>query len=237
MGGLTRGRDRARAELGVDIAWVFDMVRQIEPTAERLRRADYTVSVAIEGMRDGVVAVGLGGTEVGYPPEQFAPYFHRAMDSGLHSVPHAGEHAGPENVWVAVRDLGAHRVGHGVRSVEDPSLVAYLAQNSIPLEISPTSNIRLGVYPDYAAHPLPALLAAGVPVTINSDDPPLFNTTLEEEMALLASEFGLSVAQIDELLLNGVEHSFLPPDRKRVMESAFRAELDALKATELDVIA
>ncbi|HEY8290951.1 MAG TPA: hypothetical protein VIG44_00620, partial [Thermomicrobiales bacterium] len=127
----------------------------------------------------------------------------------------------------------AERIGHGVRAIEDPTLIAHLAAHGIPLEINPTSNIRLGVYPDLAAHPLRRLHDAGVIVTVNSDDPPLFNTTLNDEVALLAAPFGLSVAAIDEILLNGVRCAFLPPARRQAMETSFRAELAALKKTHL----
>lgn len=231
--GITRGRDRARLELGVELAWVFDIVRNVPGDTENRARAEYTVDVAIAGMAEGVVALGLGGAEAEYPPAPFAPQFNRAREAGLRSAPHAGEHAGPASVWAALRELGAERIGHGVRAVEDPALVRHLAAEGIPLEVSPTSNIRLGVYPDYAAHPLPRLLAAGVPLTVNSDDPPLFNTTLADELALLPGPFGLGVEAIDALLLNGVRHSFLPEERKRALEATFRMELDALKASEL----
>jgi len=129
--------------------------------------------------------------------------------------------------------LGAERIGHGVRAIEDPALVTYLAEHHMPLEVCPTSNIRLGVYPDLAAHPFRALHDAGVPLTINSDDPPLFNTTLNDEVILLDTAFGLGVAQIDEVLLEGVRCSFLPGERKRQMEGEFRKELAGLKAKHL----
>jgi aminodeoxyfutalosine deaminase len=184
-------------------------------------------------MAEGVVALGLGGEESGYPPEPFASWFERARAAGLHSVPHAGEIVGPESVWGAIRALGAERIGHGVRSIEDPKLVEFLAERQIPLEVSPTSNLRLGVCADLSEHPLPRLHAAGVPLTVNSDDPPLFNTTLGDEIVLLHDVFDFDLATVDELLLNGVRHSFLPPDRKRALEATFRAELDALKAVHL----
>ncbi len=231
--GLIAGRARARAEFGVEISWVFNIVRSWTDESRTVPTADYTTSVAIEGMADGVVALGLGGSEVGRPPERFAPWFARARAAGLHSDPHAGETAGPESVWGAIRALGAERIGHGVRAIEDPALVDYLAEHQIALEISPTSNVRLGVYPDYAAHPLPRLRAAGVPITVNSDDPPLFNTTLNDEVALLADPFGLSIEAIDDVLLNGVRHSFLPPDRKAALEAAFREEMAALRTLHL----
>jgi adenosine deaminase len=185
--------------------------------------------VAIEGKHDGVVSLGLGGAEEGYPPDRFAPYFDRARAAGLHSNPHAGEIAGPESVWGAIKALDAERIGHGVRSIEDPTLVQYLAEHRIPIEVNPTSNIRLAVFPGYAQHPLARLYSAGVPLTINSDDPPLFNTTLNDEVALLGGTFGFTVQEIDDILLNGVRHSFLPAEHKSKMESEFRAELDALK--------
>lgn len=228
--GLSRGRQRVRDEFGVEINWVFDIVRSVEPADENRRLADYTTAVAIEGKEIGVVAFGLGGGEIGYPPERFAPWFERARAAGLHSDPHAGEVVGPESVWGAIRALGAERIGHGVRSIEDPALVAYLAEHAIPLEISPTSNVRLGVYPDIAAHPLPRLHAAGVIVTVNSDDPPLFNTTLTDDVLLLHSAFGMDVETVDTILLNAIRRSFLSDARKQEYEAAFLAEMARLKA-------
>ncbi len=229
FGALTRGRARARADFGVEIAWIFDIVRQVPLDAAGRARADYVTDTAIAGQADGVVALGLGGIELGYPPEPFAPWFERARTAGLHRVPHAGETAGPASVWGALRALGAERIGHGVRAVEDPALVAHLAERGIPLEVCPTSNVRIGVYPALAAHPLSRLRAAGVIVTINSDDPPLFNTTLTDETLLLHRAFDLDVAAIDEILLNGVWQSFLLPERKRDLVAAFRRDLAALK--------
>ncbi len=229
FGGLTRGRERARAEFGVEIRWVFDIVRNIEDETRSRELADYVTSVAIEGMSAGVVALGLGGAEIGYPPERFASFFERARAAGLHSAPHAGETVGPESVWGALRALGAERLGHGARSIEDPALVAHLAQEQVPVELCPTSNLRLGVYPDLAAHSLPHLYAAGVPVTVNSDDPPLFNTTLNQEVALLAEPFGFDLATINQLLLNGARYSFLPSAEKQALEARFQAEMAQLQ--------
>lgn len=231
--GLAQGRRRIRQELGVEVNWVFDLVRNPVLTGDVHARADYTTAVAIEGQAEGVVALGLGGLEACSPPEPFAPYFARALAAGLHSDPHAGELAGPESVWGALRALQAERLGHGVRAGEDPALVAYLAEHAIPIEVNPTSNLRLGVYPSYAEHPLPRLLAAGVPLTVNSDDPPLFNTTLTDELLLLPKVFGLDLATIDALLLNGVRQSFLPEERKARLLAEFEAELERLKAEHL----
>lgn len=233
MEGLTRGRMRAQDEFGVEINWVFDIIRSVPDPDLRERHADYTTSVAIENMSNGVIALGLGGGEVGYPPEWFAVHFDRAVAAGLHSTPHAGEVAGPESVWNAIKLLRAERIGHGVRSIEDPTLVAYLADHNVPLEVNPTSNICLGVYPRMEAHPMRRLYEAGVPISVNSDDPPLFNTTLTQEISLLAEPFGFQVNIIDEIALNGLRHSFMPPERKRRMEQSFREEMAQLKKVHI----
>jgi adenosine deaminase len=136
-------------------------------------------------------------------------------------------------VQQAVDALGGERIGHGVRAVEDPELLRLLAERGIALELCPTSNVRLGVCDGYAGHALPALLAAGVPLTVNSDDPPLFNTTLTDELLLLHSAFGLGVEAIDELALNAVRHSFLPQQRRRDLECEVRAEMTVLRETHL----
>lgn len=231
LDGLGRARERAWTELGVEIAWNFDIGRGAVGGTHRW--ADYTVGIAIDAKSEGVVALGLAGPEAGYPPEPYAPYFERARAAGLHSYPHAGEHAGSASVRGALDALGAERIAHGVRAVEDPALVDDIAARGIALDVCPTSNICLGVAPSLVEHPLPSLLAAGVAITIASDDPPLFNTTLNDEVVRLAGPFGLDVATIDEILLNGVRYSFLPAERKQALETEFRAELDSLKAVHL----
>lgn len=225
MAGLSQGKARVWETFGVEINWVFDLVRNKPDPL----RAEYTTNVAIEGKAEGVVALGLGGLETGYPPEPFAPWFDRARAAGLHSAPHAGELAGPDSIWGAIRTLGAERIGHGVRAIEDSALVAYLAEHNIPIETNPSSNIRLGVYESLSHHPLRRLYDAGVPLTVNTDDPPLFNVTLTDELGLLVDPFGFDTGAIDIILLNGVSHSFLPDDRKKQIEAETVVELAALK--------
>jgi adenosine deaminase len=227
--GLTRGRERARAEFGVEIGWIFDIVRD-NPDP---RHAEYTLWAAKEGMRDGVIALGLGGYEAAAAPDGFAPWFEGAREAGLHTIPHAGETGGPDSVWISIRKLGAERLGHGVRSIEDPALVEYLAESGIPLEVCPTSNIRLGLFSGVDTHPMRRLHEAGVAVTINSDDPPLFNTTLNDEVALLHTGFGFDLDTIDRIILNGVRYSCFPPNRKEAMLGQFREEIAALRAEHL----
>lgn len=229
--GMTRGRERVRTDFGIDLAWIFSIVRHWPDSQLTASQADYTTEVALAGRMDGVVALGLAAAEAAAPPEPFAPWFTRARASGLHSAPHAGEMAGPASIWGAVRALGAERIAHGVRAIEDPALVAYLAEQQITLDLAPTSNICLGVYPNLAAHPLPQLHAAGIAITINSDDPPLFATSLNDEVTLLADPFGLDLNAIDAILLNGVRKSFLPAAQRQTLEQEFLEELAVLKRT------
>lgn len=227
--GLQRGRSRVQANFGLTINWIFNIVRKWADPVLTGPMADYVTRVAIEGKNDGVVALGLAGSEAGAPPEPFSRWFDQACAEGLHSVPHAGEMAGPESIWGAIHALGAERIAHGVRAIEDPKLVEYLAAQHIPLDITPTSNIQLGVYPDYAVHPLPQLYSAGAIITLSTDDPPLFSTTLNDEFALLTTAFELSADAIDQIALNGVRASFLPEVQKRAMETAFREEYARMK--------
>ena len=231
MDGLSLGRRRVMGDFGVGINWIFELGRGPDQNTQTW---DYTTQGAVEGMNSGVVALGLSGPEYRLQTGSFAPWFDRGRMAGLASAPHAGEFSGSAGVWEAVQILHADRIGHGVRAVEDPVLTAHLAEHEIPLEICPTSNVRLSVYPDLMAHPLPTLHRMGVPVTINSDDPALFNTTLKDELQLLHDPFELDVAAVDTIVLNGVRHSFLPAAAKRELEADVRAELAALKCTHLE---
>ncbi len=225
--GLNEGRARARAEFGVDFQWVPDIVRN---TPEERHQVAAWASSATDR---GVIALGLGGTERGHPPEWFADAYAVAREAGLHSVPHAGETAGPESVWGAIRMLGAERIGHGVRSVEDPALVDYLRVHQVPLEVCPTSNLCLGVYPSYKEHPIRWMWEHGLYVTVNSDDPPMFNTDLVQEYQVLADQVGFATAELERLSLNALRASFLPAERKDALELEFQAEFARLREQHL----
>lgn len=231
IAGLEAGRQRAQTEFGVAIAWVIDIPRNLSfrDGVYTGAASDPTVEMALAWRDRGVVALGLGGNEVGAPPEPFAHAFAAARAGGLHSAPHAGETVGPESVWGSLRALGAERIGHGVRSSEDPALVAHLIEQQIPLEINPTSNLCLGVYADYAAHPLRRLWDLGAYVTVNSDDPPLFNTTLNQEYGVLIDQFGFGPAELEQISLNALRASFLPPARKAALEEDFRRQFAQLR--------
>jgi aminodeoxyfutalosine deaminase len=214
-------RVQAATELGIDLRWCFDI-----PGEAGLPAAEETLRIALEERPDGLISFGLGGPEIGVPRPQFKPYFDKARAAGLHSVPHAGETTGPETIWAAIRELGAERIGHGISAAQDPALMAYLAEHRIPLEVCPTSNLRTRAVATIEEHPLPTLVAAGVPVTIKSDDPPMFGTTLEQEYAVAARLLGLDATGVAGLARNAVEASFLAPAGK----SALLAEIDGYVA-------
>jgi len=217
LDGVNEGRRRAEQDFGVRMAWIPDIVRCYPETAAQV----VAWLISPQALQGGVVAIGLGGPEVGFPPELFAEAFAEARAAGLHSNPHAGETVGPESVWGALRALGAERIGHGVRAIEDPALVAHLAAQQIPLEVNPTSNICLGVYRSYAEHPLRALVEAGLCVTINSDDPALFNTTLSQEYLHAAQDCGLNLEQLATVARNAIRASYLPEGQKASLLAEF----------------
>lgn len=232
LAGVNRGRAAALERFGVEMRWITDIVRNLHG---RVEDGMQTAAMAIAGREQGVVALGLGGMETGFPPELFTAAFAHALEHGLHSIPHAGEAAGPESVWGALRDLKAERIGHGIRAIEDPALVAYLRDTQIPLEVCPTSNVCTGIVPDIAAHPIRQLYDAGVYITVNSDDPPMFNTTLTDEYLALARDLQFDAEAIERLVFNAVHATLLDSSAKAALEQRMRAEFARLRDEHLAI--
>ena len=211
-------RLKAERELGLVMRWCFDI-----PGEAGLPSAEETLRVALECRPDGLLSFGLGGPEIGVPRPQFKPYFDAARAEGLHSVPHAGETTGPQTIWDALEVLGAQRIGHGISAAQDAVLLRHLADNGIPLEVCPTSNVRTRAVASIQEHPLATLVASGVQLSINSDDPPMFGTTLNNEYLVAASLLGLDEEGLRELARNAVQHSFAPAS----LRSALLGEIDS----------
>ncbi|MEU7982529.1 adenosine deaminase [Micromonospora sp. NPDC049081] len=214
-------RRRAEADFGIALRWCFDI-----PGEAGLPAAEETLRISLDERPDGLVAFGLGGPEIGVPRPQFKPYFDQARAAGLHSVPHAGETTGPQTVWDALRELGAERIGHGISAAQDPELLAHLAERRIPLEVCPTSNVRTRAVARIEEHPLRQLVDAGVRVTINSDDPPMFGTTLNDEYAVAARLLDTGPDGLAALAREAVSASFLDP----AGQARIIAEIDAFVA-------
>ena len=220
---LDEAAAEGRRRFGVEVRWIPDVVRNVGPEA-----ADVTLAWALAHRRHGVVALGLSGSEDRFPNEPFAEHFAEAERQGLHRVAHAGEHAGPASIRSSLAVARAERIGHGVRAVEDPELVAELARRRVPLEVCPTSNVCLGVHRSLAEHPFDALRRAGVPVSVNSDDPPFFDTTLTGEYTALARTFGYDAADLAGLSLAAVDQAFLPDAERRALAARMERDFAAL---------
>lgn len=221
-----------------DVAgWVEESVRKGEKdfgvrvgliiTLGRNYGIEGNASSAEIALRDGgrhYVGLDLAGDEINFPAEPFKPFFDRAKVSGMGITVHAGEAAGPESVRLAVFDLHAQRIGHGIRVVGDPSLVEYCREHRIAFEVCPCSNLRTGVS-TLATHPLKQLVEAGLLVSIGSDDPRISATTLSDDYAVATNDLGLSLDQLVQVILNGVEASFLPPAEKARLREQMQREI------------
>ena len=172
------------------------------------------LEAAIRGRDRGIVALDLAGDEARFPGELFVDHFRKAREAGLRTIAHAGEAAGAQSVRQAVLGLGAERIGHGVRSIEDPEVLELLAERGIPLEVCPTSNVQTSTVPDYRSHPLPALLARGLAVTLNTDDPSISGIDLAHEYRIAQQELGLSEDDLRQMQENAVAAAFLSPEER-----------------------
>lgn len=220
--GLEAGRASAERVHGIVARWIVDFPRSLPVSV-----AEESVGIAAATRDRGTVGFDIAGDERAVAADpMFAPVFRRARAAGLHCVAHAGEAAGPSSVWGALDLYGATRIGHGTRSVEDPRLLARLAREGIPLEVCPTSNVRLNVAPSIAAHPISKILEAGVPIAVSSDDPTLFSTDLLREYELLHLEAGIPLATLAHSAACSFDWALLPEGLRR--ERFADARRDAL---------
>jgi adenosine deaminase/aminodeoxyfutalosine deaminase len=206
--GMERGRERGERDFGVSVLWLFDSVRQFG-----IEQAEAVVDLAIKYRERNVAGFGIGGDERRGPPEMFRATFARAKAAGLHLTCHAGETAGPESIWGAI-NLGAERLGHALTAFQDEELMHVLAEQQIALELCPASNLRTRAIASLDRHPLRVYFDRGLMVTLNSDDPAMFATSLVEEYSLAQQHFGLSDEHLREVARNSFEASFLPAEQK-----------------------
>ncbi|RRR73017.1 MAG: adenosine deaminase [Candidatus Viridilinea halotolerans] len=229
IAGTQAGFARAGRETGLRVGLALDYGRQYGPDDA------WAVLEVASACRDiGVVGWSIGGNEIGHPPEPFAPIFAAARAAGLGLMAHAGEVVGPPSVWGAIDHLGATRLGHGIRSIDDPALLATLRERQIVLDVCPSSNLLTGAVSDWASHPLRQLFAAGVPVTINSDDPTFFATTLTDEYRRVVQYLGFSVDDLCATLQTAAAAAFLAPEERHALGQQLTSEIAALR-TELGV--
>jgi len=206
--GMERGRERGQRDFGVSLLWIFDAVRHFGAEA-----AAEVFNLAARLRERNVVAIGIGGDEARGPAEWFRDLYKKAADNGLHLTAHAGETTGPESIWGAL-NIGAERIGHGLAAAQDPELLEVMAQKQVPVELCVSSNLRTGASPGLAEHPIKKFFEHGLMITLNTDDPAMFQTSLNREYEIAQQEFGFSEDHLRELARNSFEASFLPVERK-----------------------
>lgn len=201
---------------GIDITLIADLVRDYGPQVEA-----GTLAKLSEVRDQGIVGIGIGGSEERFPPEPFEPLYREARRFGFRINAHAGEAAGAGSIWGALERLHAERIGHGTRAHEDIMLVEYLVETQIPLEMCPVSNVRTGVVDKLVDHPICDYFKRGMAVTVNTDDPKMFGTSLAHEYRSLVEECGFTRSDICKLILTAIESSWLPDDRKHSLQQSF----------------
>jgi adenosine deaminase len=210
---IRRGFDKVK---GCEINLIVDVIRDLGPDL-----AGRTVEAAAEVKDLDVIGIGMGGSEQKFPPAPFHPVYEKARVLGFHTTVHAGEAAGPESVWSALRDLRAERIGHGTSAVEDEALLEFLKENKVLIEACPLSNVRTGVTPSIDQHPVRLFFDRGLAVTVSTDDPKMFGNSLAEEYRLLESRLGFTRDEIRSVILQSIRSSWLTDKKKQSYIIAF----------------
>lgn len=219
---INRGVSRAYNDFGIECNLRIDLVRNYGP------KVGMQILDLIESKNDNIVSIDIGGSEEQFPPKPYAPVYRRAKKMGLHLVAHAGEAAGPESVWEAVKELGVERIGHGVAAGKDPELMQYLQEHGIAIEACPTSNVKTGVVESIEKHPIKTFFKKGIRVSVNTDDPSMFGTDMNNEYLLLHRKLGFKISELFRLGLNAVDSSFLSEKRKNSIKKSFIREYQRL---------
>ena len=219
--GLERARERATRELGLSVYWIFDAVRHF--TVEEADRV-FRKAAEMRANYPSIIGIGLGGDERRTGSEPFRKFYARAREHGLRLTNHAGETTGPEGIWEALA-IGSERIGHALSAIQDQKLMEELKSRATPLELNPTSNVRTGVCPSFAQHPLRHYFDAGLLVTINSDDPAFFGSNLDNEYLLAHTQQGFSPSELRHLAANSIKASFLPDAEK----ATWLSRIDSLR--------
>ncbi len=213
---LIKGKERACKEFGIKSELIVDLVR------------DYGPEIGMQVMKDltpylgnGLIGIGLGGNERVFPAEAYATVYQEAKKRGFRLTVHAGECEGAESMWAAINTLKPERIGHGIRANEDPKLVSFLQECQIPLEMCVTSNVKTGVCESVKEHPIKEYFQEGLLITLNSDDPSMFNSSISNEYIILNQELGFSLSELKQISMNGVDASFMNERDKEFVKSKF----------------
>lgn len=231
---ITEASREQEKRLGIGVNWIFDVTRQFGPEAAG-RVVNAAVLCRNAGMNN-IVGVGMGGDENSAAAREFEPVFAEAQNQGLRVTIHAGEVGGPESIWEALRFLGAERIGHGVAARLDERLMNHLKEKRIPLECAPTSNLRTGAIARIEEHPLPMFLKRDLRATLNTDDPPLFQTNLLREYQLAAEHFHFSQKDFVRLNRNAIEGCFAALDQKAAVKEKFERQWSEVCGQQAGVI-
>ena len=219
---INSGVDRAHSDFGVECNLRIDLVRNYGP------KMGNKVLDWIETKSDNIVSVDLGGSEERFPAKPYAPVYHRAKKMGLRLVAHAGEAAGAQSIWEAVKDLRVEHIGHGLAARDDSALMDYILEHGITIETCPTSNVKTGVIASLESHPIRTFFERGTSVTVNSDDPSMFDTDMNNEYLQLHRKLGFTISDLFKLSLNAIDSSFLSKEHKLKMRETFLKEYERL---------